>query len=145
MVFLMSTCLLCHLMLAFFLADCKMKWHIYIYIILVYAWQFPSLDQWKPNPLKSLYDAENYFRWLNEMTLFKVTHLKLPIVIWLWKWILIINNMLWQLSAICSQTGEVFVSEWSTHITLQMTDFSWKCTLQSQPDLDLGDKWQYIL
>lgn len=88
-----------------FLAYYKMKWHIYIYIVSVYAWQFPSLDQWKPNPLKSLLMLKTTFDvW---MILSKVTHIKLPIVIWPWKWILKINNMLWQLSAICSQT-EIF-------------------------------------
>lgn len=57
-----------------------------IYILFHYM-----LGNWmKTKPYKISVNAENSLNvW---MTLFKVTHLRLLIVIWLWKWILIINT-----------------------------------------------------
>lgn len=90
MVFFMSTCLLCHLMLAFYLAyyrQDEVTYSIYCFIICLAI----SIFRWmKTKPYKISVNAENSLNvW---MTLFKVTHLRLLIVIWLWKWILIINT-----------------------------------------------------
>lgn len=61
--------------------------HIYCFIICLAI----SILRWmKTKPYKISVNAENSLNvW---MTLFKVTHLRLLIVIWLWKWILIINT-----------------------------------------------------
>lgn len=61
--------------------------HIYCFIICLAI----SIFRWmKTKPYKISVNAENSLNvW---MTLFKVTHLRLLIVIWLWKWILIINT-----------------------------------------------------
>lgn len=61
--------------------------HIYCFIICLAI----SIIRWmKSKPYKISVNAENSLNvW---MTLFKVTHLRLLIVIWLWKWILIINT-----------------------------------------------------
>lgn len=61
--------------------------YIYCFIICLAI----SIFRWmKTKPYKISVNAENSLDvW---MTLFKVTHLRLLIVIWLWKWILIINT-----------------------------------------------------
>lgn len=61
--------------------------HIYCFIICLAI----SILRWmKTKPYKISVNAENSLNvW---MTLFKVTHHRLLIVIWLWKWILIINT-----------------------------------------------------
>lgn len=89
MVFLMNTCLLCHLMLAFYLAYYRQDEVTYIYCFIICL--AISIFRWmKTKPYKTSVNAENSLNvW---MTLFKVTHLRLLIVIWLWKWILIINT-----------------------------------------------------
>lgn len=127
MVFLMSTCLLCHLMLAYYRQD--EVTHIYCFIICLAI----SIFRWmKTKPYKISVNGENSLNvW---MTLFKVTHLRLLIVIWLWKWILIINT--------CCDSWVQFVAKQEIFLFLNgkhtlhnlMTDFSWKCTLQSKLD-----------
>lgn len=63
--------------------------NIYIYCFIICL--AISIFRWmKTKPYKISVNAENSLNvW---MTLFKVTHLWLLIVIWLWKWILIINT-----------------------------------------------------